>query len=136
MNLRNTSLAALIACTALGAWAQTPAPAAPATPQVDQRQQQQQARIQQGVASGALTGREARRLQREQRAIQRAETQAKADGVVTPGERPLAPATEPEPAGTSGTRSTIVSIARPARLSRMASIRLRADPHEAGPHRG
>ena len=45
------------------------------------------ARIEQGAASGALTHREQRRLHREQHAIQHAENKAKADGVVTTGER-------------------------------------------------
>lgn len=57
------------------------------TPVVDQRQANQDARIDQGVASGELTAREARRLRAEQRHIQRVEHRAKADGVVTAGER-------------------------------------------------
>ena len=58
-----------------------------ATPVIDQRQANQQQRINQGVASGELNKREARRLQRQQNAVQRAEDKAKADGVVTAGER-------------------------------------------------
>ncbi len=57
------------------------------TPRVDQREANQSARIAQGAASGALTGREQRRLAHEQRAIQTAEQNAKADGVVTARER-------------------------------------------------
>lgn len=73
-----------LACTA----ALTPAAAqGTQTPHVDQRQANQQARIAQGAASGALTGREQLRLQREQNAIARAEAAAKADGVVTTHER-------------------------------------------------
>jgi hypothetical protein len=87
MNFRTTCLSVLLGCAAVGAWAQTSAADPTNTPRVDARQQHQQARINQGVASGALTGREAHRLQREQRAIRHAETHAKADGVVTAGER-------------------------------------------------
>ena len=85
MNLRTTVVSVLLGCAAVGAWAQA-APAA-STPMVDARQQRQEARIQQGVASGALTGREARHLHRQQHAVQRAEKHAKADGTVTAGER-------------------------------------------------
>lgn len=86
MTLRTTLVAALLATAAAGTFAQAAAPAA-STPGVDARQQRQEARIQQGAASGALTGREQRRLHREQRAIGHAEDKAKADGVVTGGER-------------------------------------------------
>ena len=57
------------------------------TPRVDQREANQQARIEAGVASGQLSRREARGLEREQAQIRAAERQAKADGVVTPRER-------------------------------------------------
>ena len=57
------------------------------TPRVDQHEANQQARIDAGVASGQLTRREARRLEREQAKIHAAERHAKADGVVTPQER-------------------------------------------------
>jgi hypothetical protein len=71
-----------------GAMAQTPAPTGTAaTPGVDQRQANQEKRIDQGIASGQLTKRETRRLEREQGAINRAEDKAKADGVVTAQER-------------------------------------------------
>jgi hypothetical protein len=65
------------------------APNSPATaaPVVDQRQERQQQRIDQGVATGQVTPREARRLEREQGRIERHETRAKADGTVTPRER-------------------------------------------------
>ena len=81
MNIRNLIVASTLSAIAAGAWAQG------ATPRIDQRQQEQQARIAQGVASGELTPRETYRLQREQRAISRAERQAKADGVFTAQER-------------------------------------------------
>ena len=58
-----------------------------ATPRVTKRQQNQQGRIEQGVKSGELTKGETRRLERQQGKIQRDKRAAKADGVVTPGER-------------------------------------------------
>jgi len=57
------------------------------TPRVDQRQVEQQQRIDQGVASGQLTEREANRLNKEQEHINTMETKAKSDGVVTKKER-------------------------------------------------
>jgi hypothetical protein len=87
--LLRTSLAALaLATLSAGAFAQTPAPAAPAaTPGVDQRQANQDKRIDQGIASGQLTNREARRLEHQQARIDRAEGRAKADGSVNANER-------------------------------------------------
>jgi len=77
---------ALAACA--GVWAQGTTPAgAAATPGIDKRQANQEKRIDQGIASGQLTKRETRRLEREQNAINRAEDKAKADGVVTAQER-------------------------------------------------
>lgn len=57
------------------------------TPRVDQRQAIQAQRIDQGVASGSLTQREANRLDRGQQRVNNMEYRAKADGVVTRGER-------------------------------------------------
>lgn len=57
------------------------------TPRVDQRQANQERRIEQGVASGSLTPREANRLERGQQHVANMENRAKADGVVTPRER-------------------------------------------------
>lgn len=59
----------------------------PATPRVDQRQANQEARIQQGVQSGALTEKEATRLERGQDRVAAMEDKAKADGTVTAKER-------------------------------------------------
>ena len=84
------TLIAAVALTLGGAvFAQAPAaPAGPtATPKIDQRQVNQQNRIDQGVASGQLTGREAVRLERREGKIAVHKAQAKADGVVTPAER-------------------------------------------------
>lgn len=88
MNTSPKALLALIALSfaALSAQAQ-PAATSAATPRVDKRQANQEKRIDQGVASGQLTPKETRRLEREQAAINRAENKAKADGVVTAGER-------------------------------------------------
>jgi opacity protein-like surface antigen len=57
------------------------------TPVVDQRQANQERRIDQGVASGQLTEREANRLNRQQERINKMEDKAKSDGVVTAKER-------------------------------------------------
>ncbi len=60
---------------------------AQATPGIDQRQANQERRIDQGVASGSLTPREANRLERGQQHVANMENRAKADGVVTRQER-------------------------------------------------
>jgi hypothetical protein len=57
------------------------------TPKVDQRQANQQQRIDQGVASGQLTGKEAARLEKGQAQVEKKEAKAKADGKVTAKER-------------------------------------------------
>lgn len=58
-----------------------------ATPGIEQRIQNQERRIEQGERSGALTAREANRLERKEQRIERAENRAKADGQVTAQER-------------------------------------------------
>lgn len=60
---------------------------ASSTPRIDQRQEWQQQRIDRGVASGALTEKEAARLQAEQERIQKVEDKAAADGTITKKER-------------------------------------------------
>ena len=76
-----TALTALsLSLAAFGAHAQS-------TPRVDTRQAEQNARINQGVASGELTNREAARLRRGQAHVQNMENRATADGVVTKGEK-------------------------------------------------
>jgi hypothetical protein len=77
--------AVALAFAAFAAQAQSAGPAA--TPGIDKRQANQEKRIDQGVASGQLTRREARRMERQQAAVDRAEDKAKADGVVTKAER-------------------------------------------------
>ena len=57
------------------------------TPGVDQRQMNQERRIDQGVASGSLTEREANRMERGQQHVDNIENRAKSDGVVTNRER-------------------------------------------------
>ena len=76
--------AAALSFASLGALAQTPNPN---TPRIDERQANQEQRIDQGVASGELTRREANRLTHQQNAIDRYETRAQADGKVTKHER-------------------------------------------------
>ena len=71
----------------IAAAAAVPVSAQTATPGADARQERQQQRIDQGVASGELTQREANRLERQQDRIQGMEEKAKADGVVTKQER-------------------------------------------------
>jgi uncharacterized membrane protein YebE (DUF533 family) len=62
----------------------TPAPRDHA---VNARQVRQQERIGQGIKSGELTGKEAVRLEREERAVRVEERAYKADGKLTPAER-------------------------------------------------
>jgi hypothetical protein len=54
---------------------------------IDQRQEYQQERIERGIRSGEITRSEAHRLEQGERAIDRAQARARADGVVTPQER-------------------------------------------------
>ncbi len=81
----HTAIAATLLVLSTGAFAQATGPAA--TPQVDKRQANQEKRIDQGVASGALTGKEAARLDKGQNRVDNAENKAKADGKVTKKER-------------------------------------------------
>jgi len=88
----HTLIAALALTVGGAAFAQAPAAAvAPkgptATPKIDQRQVEQEKRIQQGVASGALTPKEAARLEKREAKIQADKVAAKADGKVTKAER-------------------------------------------------
>ena len=80
-NLKTVAAAALLALIGATAMAQT------ATPRVDQREARQDTRIQNGVASGQLNAKETYRLEKQQAAINHAETHAKADGKVTRAER-------------------------------------------------
>lgn len=57
------------------------------TPRIDQRQANQDARIDQGVQSGALTQKEAARMEQGQTHVQNMENKAMADGKMTGKER-------------------------------------------------
>lgn len=80
MMLLKQTIAAFVLAVPLLALAQS-------TPNIDQREANQERRIQQGVQSGSLTNREAVRLEQGQAHVQNMENRAKADGVVTAGER-------------------------------------------------
>ncbi|MCC7082245.1 MAG: hypothetical protein IT530_16365 [Burkholderiales bacterium] len=84
-----TSLAAVIALSALTvpAFGQSASPDPTATPGIDRRLDNQEKRIQQGIDSGRLTGREAARMERRQDKIEADLDQAKADGTVSARER-------------------------------------------------
>lgn len=70
------------------AFAQAAVPKDPlATPRIDAREVRQQKRIDQGVASGQLTVRETRRLEKGEAHIDAVQARAKADGTVTAQER-------------------------------------------------
>jgi hypothetical protein len=71
-------VAALAAVFIANASAQTSS-----TPRTDGRQATQKARIKTGEASGQLTDKEARKLERGQKKVQRKENRAKRDGKVT-----------------------------------------------------
>jgi Tfp pilus assembly protein FimT len=73
---------AVIGAFALPALAQTSS-----TPRIDQRQKEQERRIDQGERSGALTQKEAARLDKGQANVRRLERKAVADGKVTRNER-------------------------------------------------
>ncbi len=89
MKLKTTlialSLTTLSALT-LPAFAQAPHDPA-ATPRIDQRLDNQEKRIEAGEASGRLTEREANRLEARHDKVEGDVAAAKADGVVTKGER-------------------------------------------------
>jgi hypothetical protein len=78
---RRTLLAVSLALVSSAAFAQT------ALPGVDARQQNQDRRIDQGIATGSLTAREAGRLEAGQARIDRMEGRVLADGTVTGRER-------------------------------------------------
>ncbi|MBL8310202.1 MAG: hypothetical protein JNL19_07260 [Burkholderiales bacterium] len=80
MSIR-TLIAAAVATLAVSAFAQTN------TPVADQRQANQAARIQNGKASGALSKREAARMEAGQAKVAGMKAGAKADGKVTRAER-------------------------------------------------
>jgi hypothetical protein len=85
--MKKITTAALLAGAALTFACFGAAAQGKATPRIDQRQANQERRIDQGLASGQLTQREARRLERQQVRIDNVENHAKADGTVTVAER-------------------------------------------------
>jgi hypothetical protein len=100
MNFRHVIAAAAFAAVSATGFAQnatpapTPAPVDPAaqqrgtsTPLIEKHESSQEQRIKQGKQSGELTHHEARRLKGEQKAVDRAQTKAAADGTVSSQER-------------------------------------------------
>ncbi|MBS0444887.1 MAG: hypothetical protein JSR59_02950 [Proteobacteria bacterium] len=81
MNIKTVLIAGALAALSVGAVAQT------ATPGANQRQSNQEKRIEAGEKSGALNATEANRLEKQQKIADNVEAKAKADGVVTKGER-------------------------------------------------
>jgi hypothetical protein len=84
-----TTIALALAAFMIPVFAQTTSPAKDptATPGIDKRQAIQEKRIDEGVKSGALTGKEAARLEKREAKIETDKQAAKADGKVTAGER-------------------------------------------------
>lgn len=82
MNKSKLILATLLLALGCGV-----ASAQPATPVVGERQENQRDRINQGVASGELSKKEAATLRTEQRAIKAEKKAFKADGKLTAAER-------------------------------------------------
>lgn len=85
--MHSKSIITFTATFATAAVLALPASAQTDMPRVDQRQQNQQQRIDQGVQSGALTEREAARLEKGQTHVENVEERIKADGQVTSQER-------------------------------------------------
>lgn len=85
MTFQRTLIALSLFATG-AAFAQTADPATH-TPRIDKREARQEQRINQGVASGSLTEREAARLNKGQAHIDNKEVKAEADGTVTRKER-------------------------------------------------
>jgi hypothetical protein len=80
MHIVKVAVIGIVALTATG-------PALAQETRADRRQERQEQRIDQGVKSGALTPREARRLERGQRHVESLETRAQADGKITGKEK-------------------------------------------------
>ena len=78
----NALIGATLALACLSAFAQPAAPSA-----VNQREAHQDQRIQQGIANGDLSAREAYRLERQQGRIDAAEARARSDGQLSGAER-------------------------------------------------
>ena len=99
MKLRHVIAAAAFAAASATSFAQTAAPAPTPvpvdpgvqrgtnTPLINKHEASQEQRIKEGRQSGELTRHETRRLKGEQKAVDRAQTKAAADGTVTAQER-------------------------------------------------
>ncbi len=83
--MRTMVIALMVAALPAAALAQTSDTTS--TPRIDQRQANQEKRIEQGVQSGQLTGKEAARLEKGQQHVENMENRATKDGVVTKKER-------------------------------------------------
>jgi hypothetical protein len=83
MNLKHLVAAALLGALALPALADD----SQSTRRIDARQKAQERRVDQGVKSGALTEKEAARLDKGQARVGKMEERAVADGKVTAKER-------------------------------------------------
>ncbi len=81
------SMTALTLLTAVPAMAQTTAPATVNATTETQRDVNQQERIEQGLKSGALTPREAARLERRESRVDKMEAKAEKDGTLTDAEK-------------------------------------------------
>lgn len=81
------SLIAVFGLTALSLSLPASARGPAATPDIDHRLYEQQRRIDQGMRTGQLTAREARRLERQHAQIRHHLYLAKSDGIVTGPER-------------------------------------------------
>src|SRR3954466_5670946 len=84
---RQMKIVKFITIAAAAAFALPAAAQTSSTPRIDQRQANQERRIEQGEKSGALTGKEAARLENGEARIQKKEAKAAADGKVTRKER-------------------------------------------------
>lgn len=73
----------IVTLAVIGAFAVPALAQVQSTPRIDQRQQNQERRIEQGEKSGALTPKEAARLEKGQARVQKMENKATADGKVT-----------------------------------------------------
>ena len=88
MKLKTTLIALSLTVLTLPAFAQTSMPRDPAaTPGIDKRLDNQEKRIEQGEKSGALTPREANRLEKREARTEADLAAAKSDGKVTKLER-------------------------------------------------
>jgi len=120
---RSILAAALVALIALPTLV-----SAQTAPRIDQRQANQEQRIDQGVSSGQLNKREARRLEKGQTGVNRMENRAKADGAVTNQERRRITKAQ----NVQSKRNLSPEARRPGRTARPLSIATRSPWHDRG----